>query len=69
MNGPSGAVRDFIRVLVADSNQTQSQLLSSALRRQPGMKVTCCRGELSDCLRALGCTPVDILLLGDGPSD
>lgn len=69
MNGPSGAVRDIIRVLVADSNQTQSQLLSSALRRQPGMKVTCCRGELSDCLRALGSSPVDILLLGDGPSD
>jgi len=30
MKDPSGASRDLIRVLVADSNQTQSQLLSSA---------------------------------------
>lgn len=69
MNRPSGASRDVIRVLVADSNQTQSQLLSSALRRQPGTKVTCCRGELSDCLHALGTSPADIVLLGDGSSD
>jgi DNA-binding NarL/FixJ family response regulator len=69
MNCPSGASRDVIRVLVADSNQTQSQLLGSALRRQPGLKVTCCRGELSDCLHALGTSPADIVLLGDGPSD
>jgi DNA-binding NarL/FixJ family response regulator len=69
MNCPSGAGRDVIRVLVADSNQTQSQLLSSALRRQPGLRVTYCRGELSDCLHALGTSPADIVLLGDGPSD
>jgi DNA-binding NarL/FixJ family response regulator len=69
MNCPSGASRDVIRVLVADSNQTQSQLLSSALRRQPGMKITCCRGGLSDCLQALGSSPADVVLLGDGPSD
>jgi hypothetical protein len=35
MKVPSGASRSFIRVLVADTNQTQSQLPSSALRRQP----------------------------------
>jgi len=69
MKHPSGASRDLIHVLVADSNQTQSQLLSSALRRQPGMKVTCCRGELSDCLHALATCPADIVLLGDVPSD
>jgi DNA-binding NarL/FixJ family response regulator len=69
MNSPSGASRDVIRVLVADSNQTQSQLLSSALRRQPGMKITCCRAELSDCLQALASSPPDVVLLGDGPSD
>ena len=69
MKVPSGAGRDFIRVLVADSNQTQSQLLSSALRRQPGMKVTCCRGELSECTKALRSTPVDIVLLGDSNAD
>ena len=69
MNASSGASRDLIRVLVADSNQTQSQLLSSALRRQPGLKITCCRSELSDCLQALRSTPADIVLLGDGPAD
>ena len=69
MNTPSGAVRDAIRVLVADSNQTQSQLLSSALRRQPGLRITCCRGDLSDCLLALREVPADIVLLGDGHSD
>lgn len=69
MTVSSGASRDLIRVLVADSNQTQSQLLSSALRRQPGLKITCCRSELSDCLHALRSAPADILLLGDGPAD
>ncbi len=66
---PSGASRDLIRVLVADSNQTQSQLLSSALRRQPGLRVTCSRSEVSDCLNAMRSFPVDIVLLGDGPAD
>jgi DNA-binding NarL/FixJ family response regulator len=54
---------------VADSNQTQSQLLSSALRRQPGNTVTCCRSELSDCLQALRSNPVDIVLVGDSARD
>ena len=67
--GPSGASRDLIRVLVADSNQTQSQLLSSALRRQTVLRVACCRSEVSDCLQALRSSPFDILLLGDGPTD
>jgi DNA-binding NarL/FixJ family response regulator len=68
MRFPSGASRDPIRVLLADSNRTQSQLLSSALRRQPSMEVACCSSELSDCLEALGSAPADIVLLGDGPS-
>jgi two-component system nitrate/nitrite response regulator NarL len=69
MKDPSGASRDLIRVLVADSNQTQSQLLSSALRRQPALRITCCGSELSDSLHALRSATADILLLGDGPSD
>ncbi|MGC2193836.1 MAG: response regulator transcription factor [Terriglobales bacterium] len=69
MKRPSRASRPSIRVLLADSNQTQSQLLSSALRRQPGLKVTCCRSELSDCLQALRLAPVDAVLLGDSPTD
>src|SRR5246127_272185 len=68
MKFPSGASRDLIRVLLADSNQTQSQLLSSALRRQPSMEVACCRSELSHCLEALGSAPADIVLLSDSPS-
>lgn len=68
MRFPSGASRDRIRVLLADSNRTQSQLLNSALRRQPNMEVACCGSELSHCLEALRSAPVDIVLLGDGPS-
>jgi len=65
----SGANRDSIRVLVADSNLTQSQLLSSALRRQTGINVNCCRSELSDCIQALASGPVDVVLLGGGTPD
>lgn len=63
------ASRPSIRVLLADSNQTQAQLLSSALRRQPGLSITCCRGELSACMQALRSTQVDAVLLGDSPTD
>jgi DNA-binding NarL/FixJ family response regulator len=69
MNPPSDARSASIHVLVADSNQTHSQLLSSALRRQPGMSIASCRSELSACLQALQSSPVDIVLLGDGASD
>jgi DNA-binding NarL/FixJ family response regulator len=65
----SHSSRDFVRVLLADSNQTTCHLLASALRRQPGMKVVCCQGELSDCLEALRRAPADVVLLGDDPSD
>ena len=66
MKAPLAGSRARIRVLVADSNQTQSQLLSSALRRLPGLKVTCCDRELADCLQAINAAQVDVLLLGDG---
>jgi len=52
-----------VRVLVADSNRTQSQLLSSALRRQSGFRIACCEFELSDCLHALAVSPADVMLL------
>lgn len=58
--------RAFINVLLADSNQTQSQLMGSALRRQPGMHVSSCHAELSNCLSALELCPADIALIGDG---
>jgi DNA-binding NarL/FixJ family response regulator len=69
MKRPSTTSREHIRVLVADSNQTQSDVLSSALRRQRGLKITCCRGERSYCLEALRSAPVDVVLLGDGSAD
>ena len=69
MKTPSGKSAGPIRVLVADSNQTQSHLLSSALRRNSGLKVSCCRGDRFDCLQALRSTPVDVVLLGDGYTD
>jgi len=65
---PSAERGKSIRVLLADSNQTQSQLLSGALRRQARMKISCCLGELSDCMDALHSAPVDIVLLGDSPT-
>lgn len=57
--------RGQISVLIADSNQTQSEILDSALRRQPGLKITRCRSEVSECLAVLRSTHVDVLLLGD----
>jgi DNA-binding NarL/FixJ family response regulator len=69
MKLPSRAGHHSIRVLVADSDPIQSQLLSSAVRRQPRFKVTSCKGELSACLKALVSAPADVVLLGDGPSD
>lgn len=65
---PSRTGQQPINVLVADSNQIQSQLLSSALRRQSGFRVTCCAKELKDCLAALERSCVDVVLLGDGPN-
>lgn len=69
MKSRSYASRPSIRVLLADSNQTQAQLLGSALRRQPGLNVACCRGELPDCLQALQSTQVDVVLVSDSPTD
>jgi DNA-binding NarL/FixJ family response regulator len=69
MKASSDVSHYLIDVLVADSNLTQSQLLSSALRRKPGIKVNCCRGELPDCVHALRSVPVDVVLLGGGATD
>jgi len=69
MKFSSGKSRESIRVLIADSNLTQSNLLSSALRRQATLKVTCCQSVVSDCLQALKLAPADVVLLGDGPSE
>ena len=39
--------------------------MDSALRRQPGLKITRCRGEVSECRGILRSTHIDVLLLGD----
>lgn len=57
-----------IQVLVADSNQTQSQLLASALRRQRWMTVRSCGSKLADCLDALQSSPTDVAVLSYDPS-
>src|ERR1700758_3144030 len=69
MSSPSGLSPEVISVLLADSNQTQSQLLCGALRRQGTFKVTGCRSELSECLSILESNPSDVLLLADGITD
>ena len=66
MSSPSGLSPEVVSVLVADSNQTQSQLLCGALRRQGAFKVAGCQSELSECLSILAADPADVLLLADG---
>jgi DNA-binding NarL/FixJ family response regulator len=60
---------EVITVLVADSNQTQSQLLCGALRRQGTFKVSGCRADLSECLSVLESDPADVVVLADGIAD
>jgi len=60
---------ELISVVVADSNQTQSQLLCAALRRQGTFKVGCCRAEWSECVSVLESDRVDVLLVADRTSN
>jgi len=69
MSSPSGPSPEVVSVLVADSNQTQSQLLCGALRRQGAFKVGVCRAQLSECLSVLESDTADVLLLADGLTD
>jgi DNA-binding NarL/FixJ family response regulator len=69
MSSLAGMSSDVISVLVADSNQTQSQLLTGALRRQGTFKVAHCQAELSECLSAMQSEPADVVLLADGITD
>ena len=69
MSTPSGLSPDAISVLVADSNQTQSQLLCGALRRQGTFKVAGCLAELSECLSVLESDLADVLVVADGLTD
>jgi two-component system, NarL family, response regulator DegU len=68
MNSPV-LTPEIISVLVADSNQTQSQLLCGALRRQGNFKVASSRAGLSACLSVLEHNPADVLLLANRITD
>lgn len=61
----SGLRPGTVKVLVADSNQTESELLCGALRRQGTFKVGSCRAVLSECLLFLEANPQDVLVLDD----
>ncbi len=52
-----------IGVLVADYNQTQRQLLVSALRRRPEFEVTTCNLEGESILEAISATTVHVAIL------
>lgn len=66
MSSPSGLSPETISVLVVDSNQTQSQLLTGALRRQGAFKVAVCEATLADCLSTLESDPAEVILIADG---
>ena len=65
MKGASDAGHGCVRVLVAESHETYSNILTGALRRQRGIKVISCKHELSECKSVLQSVPVDIMLIGN----
>ena len=65
MSSLSGLSAEIISVVVADSNQTQSQLLVGALRRQGAFKVALCEAKTPECLALLETEPADVMLLAD----
>ena len=67
MSSPS--LTRVISVLVADSNQTQSQLLCGALRRQGTFKVASVPAQLSKCLSVLEDDAPDVVLLAGRTGD
>jgi len=62
--GPSPARPcDSISVLVADSNQMQCQLLTSALRRRPEFRVVSCLPEMDAVIDAIDSAAVQVAIL------
>jgi len=59
----SSTVSSPIQVLVADSHQTQAQLLVSALRRRPEFSVSICALDLDEILASLAFTATDLVLI------
>lgn len=63
LNGKATSIPTRIRVLVADSNQMQSQLLVSALRRRPELSVTSCATDSEAILSATAAGPIDVAVI------
>ncbi len=63
MQRPSDSLLQPINVLVADSNQLQSQLLTTALRRRPDFSVTACALDADSILQALQPSPSGVILV------
>jgi len=66
MSSISRTTAEVISVLVVDSNQTQCQLLTGALRRQGAFRVSQCEAEIAECLSAMEAGAVDVVLLATG---
>ena len=69
MSPSSAATSDAIRVLVADSNRMQAQLLTSALRRHPEFRIAACPLEMTALLHAVASAPPKLSLLSLNSSD
>ena len=65
----SDTVFQPISVLVADSSQMQSQLLTGALRRRPDFKVIACGMTAEAILRVTQSSRVDVILLNPSHHD
>jgi DNA-binding NarL/FixJ family response regulator len=57
------AASQEVRVLVADSNQMQSQLLVSALRRRPEFLITSCAMEAEALLSSIASSRADVAVM------
>ncbi|HEU5336801.1 MAG TPA: response regulator transcription factor [Terriglobales bacterium] len=64
MGEPAASRGGNVSILLADSNQVQRELLSTALRRQRAFHVVSCSAELAPCLARLQSGHPDVLLLG-----
>lgn len=65
----SAATSDVVSVLVADSNRMQSQLLASALRRRPELRITTCRMDAASILQAVNSKAPRVALLSLNSSE
>jgi DNA-binding NarL/FixJ family response regulator len=63
MSSTGFATPPAIGVLVADSNQTQRQLLVRALRRRPEFHVTSCNAAMEEILSVVVSAPVQVAIL------